>query len=231
MIRTHVRSAAPAVRFGTLGVAAVLVLGGCSGSGDDSGAEAAENPSSSAPSTGSASPTETASPKPAPTTTPTASALVYKPATAEGPAENVPLPVMPEIAKEESKEGLEAFAEYWFGLVNYGYETGDTSRIRELSSPGCELCESFYVDMEKGYAGEDWIEGGNLTLVARGTQFIKTPQNRYQIILSIKQESIANRGPNGVVYWEAPADKESTAQIMETSFTFDQWVVDLVEDI
>ncbi|WP_354178499.1 DUF6318 family protein [Arthrobacter sp. UYP6] len=143
MFRTRARSVVPvsarlSARLGAAGVAAVLVLGGCSGSGAEPDAEAAEQKvTSSASPSGSASPSEAATPTVTPTPTPTAAA--YKPATAEGPAENVPLPVMPELAKEKSKEGLEAFAEYWYSLINYGYETGDPEPLREITGSDCSL--------------------------------------------------------------------------------------------
>ncbi|MBO0896297.1 hypothetical protein J0915_07025 [Arthrobacter sp. zg-ZUI10] len=141
------------------------------------------------------------------------------------------MPVMPELAKEESKEGLEAFAEYWFSLVNYGYETGDTSRVEELSGPECELCEAFYVAMEKGYAGENWVQGGTLSIVALGTKFVETPKGRYQVILSIKSAPGNDRGPKGVIYREHTPSKDSFAQIMEATYVEGRWVVDLVEGI
>ncbi|GAA1346884.1 DUF6318 family protein [Arthrobacter roseus] len=50
--------------------------------------------------TTSASPTTTPTPSPTPTAT-------YKPASAEGQAENVPLLELPEEAKKETKAGLE----------------------------------------------------------------------------------------------------------------------------
>ncbi|MCC3271006.1 DUF6318 family protein [Arthrobacter sp. zg-Y809] len=228
MFRTRALSSIPiSARMSAAAVAAVLVLGGCSGSGEPE-AEAAENVSSSASPSGSASASETATQTATPTPTPTAA---YKPATAEGPAENVPLPVMPELAKEKSKEGLEAFAEYWFSLVNYGYETGDTSRVKELSSPECELCEAYYVAMEKGHAGEDWVQGGTLSIVALGTKFVETPEGRYQVILSIKSAPGNDRGPNGVIYREHTPSKDSFAQIMEATYVEGRWVVDLVEGI
>ena len=62
--------------------------------------------------------TETQSPAPSstPSATPTPAAS-YKPADATGRAQNVPVPVLPEAAKAETKEGLEAFARYWFQLA------------------------------------------------------------------------------------------------------------------
>ncbi len=56
----------------------------------------------------------------------------------------MPVPVLPEAAKAETKEGLEAFARYWYSLLNYAYETGDLSLDQRLyhSSPAASLCEN-----------------------------------------------------------------------------------------
>ena len=219
-----IRSAVAPFRLGTLGLAVILVLGGCSESGGDPNAEAAEKNSISPSS--SESPTESATPSATPTPT-----AVYKPATAEGPAENVPLPVMPELAKEESKEGLVAFGDYWFSLINYGYETGDPTPVKEISAPECSICQSFYEDLEEGYVNEDWIQGGKLNVLSSGTAFVKTPEGRYQLLLSVIQEAGANRGPNGKVYGQGPGDEASKAQIMEATYVSDHWVVNLVENM
>ncbi|MCC3269948.1 DUF6318 family protein [Arthrobacter gengyunqii] len=227
MIRTSARPAVPAARFGVLGLAAILVLGGCSGSTGEPNAEAAENSSSSASATNSSGPIESATPSTAP-----APAAAYKPATAEGPAENVPLPIMPELAKRESKEGLIAFGAYWFSLLNYGYETGDASPVKALSTPECQLCELYYVDLEEGYENDDWIQGGKISISSSGSQFQKTSEGRYQLLLSIRQGAGVNRGPNGVIYGEGSAgDKQATAQIMEATYVSNHWVVNLVENM
>ncbi|MCC3265431.1 DUF6318 family protein [Arthrobacter gengyunqii] len=222
-----IRSAVAPLRLGALGIAAILLLGGCSGSRDDPNTEPAVNASRS-PST-SESPDTAESATPSATPTPTAA---YKPATAEGPAENVPLPVMPELAKRESKEGLIAFGHYWFSLLNYGYETGDASPVKELSTSECQLCELYNVDLEEGYENDDWIQGGKISISSSGSQFEKTPEGRYQLLLSIRQEAGVNRGPNGVIYGAGSSgDEQATAQIMEATYVSDHWVVNLVENM
>ena len=219
-------------RLGALGLAAVLVLGGCSGSGGDPGAEAAEGGSSSASPSGSAGAgggvTESASASPTPTPTPTAA---YKPATAEGPAENVPLPVMPELAKQESKEGLEAFVRHWFALINYGYETGDVEAVRTTSGTSCTHCLGYFEAIEKGYKDDDWIVGGTLDIRGVGTEFVKTPENRYQAIVSVKELPSVYRGAGGVVYGEKPGSEYSFAQIIEASYSNGSWTVELVDNL
>ncbi len=136
---------------------------------------------------------------------------------------------MPEVAKQESKEGLEAFAEYWFSLVNYGYETGDTSHVKALSGPECEICESYYVSMEKGYINEDWVQGGTLAILDNNSAFVLTPKGRYQVILSVQENHSYYRGPNGVLYTQNFASRYAFDQIMEATYKDGRWTVDLVE--
>ncbi|WP_309075700.1 DUF6318 family protein [Paenarthrobacter sp.] len=85
---------------------------------------------------------------------------VYKPADAKGKAENVPIPVMPELAKENSKAGLEAFIGYWFQLLSYAYETGDTARAKELSNESCLLCADLLSGVATNYTEGRWLVGG-----------------------------------------------------------------------
>ncbi|UUX57667.1 DUF6318 family protein [Glutamicibacter halophytocola] len=78
---------------------------------------------------------------------PTASTTkIYKPATSLGPAENVPLPKMPSIAKGNSKESADAFAQYYFALINYTVESNDPEPIKQNSSRKCEVCGTAIID-------------------------------------------------------------------------------------
>ncbi|MER2135901.1 MAG: DUF6318 family protein [Arthrobacter sp.] len=202
-------------RFAAVSLAvagALVVLTACSGS-DDPGADAAQSPS------------PTASSSPSPSASPTAT---YKPASAEGPAENVPLPVMPEEAKAESKEGLIAFARYWYELVNYGYETGDVEPVKAVSGPDCFACQSFYKGMSDVYGTGGWIEGGDIEIIALDSEYLLTSEGRRQVLASVKQ--------GDMIYWDEvgnadrrPGDEISFLQIMEISFTSDGWYVHIAE--
>ena len=217
MIRTSVRPAVPAARFGVLGLAAILVLGGCSGDGGEPGAEAAENSSSSP--TASESPTESASPS----ATPTPTAAAYKPATAEGPAENVPLPVMPDVAKEESAEGLKAFATHWYDLMNYGFETGDVEPLKQISGPDCVVCGTAYRILGNGYANDDWILGGTLVTMSTKTNYAVTSKGVYQVLIQIRQDPYEYRGPAGKLYEVNKGLEATTVQMIEATYTENGW--------
>ena len=223
MFRTGFRSAhSSAVTLGALSMAAVLVLSGCSGSGDEPGAEAATGGSgSTTPNSASASASGTASASASPT--PTQPAAAYKPASAEGPAENVPLPVMPELAKQESKEGLEAFAKYWYGLMNYGFESGDATLMRNISAPECVLCQRAYEMLDIGYENDDWISGGKLTVHGTQSNYVLTSKGQYQVLVHVEQDPLEYRGPEGQIYERDEGLSSDTVHMIEASFSEGRW--------
>ena len=230
MFRTGVRHAdfsvtRPAARMGVLGLAAVLVLGGCSGANDDPGAEAAESSSSSSSSAGGDA-SESASPTPTPTQT-----AAYKPASAAGPAENVPLPVMPELAKQESKEGLEAFAEYWYSLVNYGYETGNPEPLKEVTGTECSVCENYYSSLVSGFDDQDWMAGSAVRVRDVHSDFILTPDGRFQVLIQITQDDLEYYGPGGIDYGPTEGIVSPIVQLIEASYQNGTWRAERVENI
>ncbi|WP_146070524.1 DUF6318 family protein [Arthrobacter sp. 08Y14] len=220
MLMFRARSAVPVfVRLGAAAVAAVLVLGGCSGSGDRE-AGAAENGSSSASPNGSVSPSQTANPTATPTPTPMAA---YKPATAEGPAENVPLPVMPELAKEKSKEGLEAFAEYWYAAGSYGLETGDATLLESISEPDCELCVNLYRMIKNGYENDDWVLGGKFNTLGVQTDYALTQKGMYQVLIQVEQDPLEYRGQGKVLYSVNAGINPPSIHMIEAAYVNDGW--------
>lgn len=159
----------------------LLTVTACTGGGTTPGATAA--PASSSPAT-----------SPTPTATPTAS---YKPADASGRAQNVPVPVLPEAAKAETKEGLEAFARYWYSLLNYAYETGDLSLVKSASSSTCALCGKVFPGIEKWNAEGRWIVGARLTVHAVQSTFVRTGAGDFQVAIQSQQAAGSLRNPDG----------------------------------
>ena len=157
--------------------AAALALSGCnSGSDPDTGGT---SPSPSASVSASVTPSATPSP-----------AASYKPADAKGRAQNVPVPVLPEVAKTETKEGLEAFARYWFQLLSYSYETGDVSQISAITSAGCTMCERAK-EVQKGWYDEGrWLSGGKASTPADSTNVKVAADGNYQVAVQVSQEAV-----------------------------------------
>lgn len=192
-------------------------LTGCSQAAGDPGGGSPSPAVSSSPPSATASPSPTLSAK-------------YKPASAEGPAENVPLPEMPAEAKVESKEGLEAFARYWYELVNYGFETGDAEPIRAISGPDCAVCENFYTMVGKGFENTDWIVGGKIEVQGVHSDYVLTPEGRYQVLIQERQETLSYYGPSGM-YNEYPGTKNYGVQMIEATHTGAGWHADNVVTI
>ncbi|MDN3905397.1 DUF6318 family protein [Arthrobacter sp. YD2] len=180
--------------------------------------QAAGDPGGGSPSP--APPSVSASATPTPTPTPSAT---YEPASADGPAENVPVPVMPEEAKLESKEGLEAFARYWYEAANYGYETGDVSLVKAISGPECVACLKYYEVVENGFIDDDWMAGAKIDIQDAYSEYVLTPEGRYQALAQLQQDGIEYYGPEGLQEAEE-ADFQPIVQLFEATWTNGQWL-------
>lgn len=188
--------------------ASVLVLTACSGG---------SNPPGNDPTSASASASTSATSSP----TPTPSAA-YKPADAKGKAQNVPVPVLPEAAKAETKEGAIAFAGYWFDLLNYAYETGDVSGIGAVTSPTCELCTNITNSLTKNYEGDRWLAGGKLLTPSVTTAFTPESDGSYQVIVQVQQEAISYFASGGTEFRQRTQPSE-TGNVMLVEFNEDGW--------
>ncbi|QHK21715.1 hypothetical protein GU243_20765 [Pseudarthrobacter psychrotolerans] len=155
--------------------ASALLLTGCNSGGDpNSGGTSSASPSASS--------------TPSPSATPTATA-VYKPAGATGRAQNVPVPVLPEAAKAETKEGLEAFVSYWYSTLSYAYETGDTKPLESASGPACGACAKVKTEVTEWHADGRWMAGGKMHVEGVHSDFVETSPAEYQAVVQVYQDT------------------------------------------
>src|SRR5215217_3137087 len=155
----------------------LMLLTGCQGDGDPSANETQSPPSStSAPPTTEASPSATASSSPEPS-----------PASSAGPAANIPVPVKPALADENSKEGLEAFTKYWLELFSYGYETNDWAPFEAVTDPGCRTCANVMSAVSQVYTSGGWIVGGTTKATDFSTDFAVNTQGSISAIVQVEQ--------------------------------------------
>ncbi|WAP53429.1 DUF6318 family protein [Arthrobacter sp. ATA002] len=138
---------------------------------------------------------------------------------------------MPVVAKEKSKEGLEAFAEYWYALVDYGYETGDPEPLKAISGSGCSVGEHFYSLLESGFDDQDWMAGSFVDVRDVHSDFILTPSGSYQVLIQITQEELEYYGPGGVDYGPSDGIQSPIVQLIEASYQNNYWHAMLVENI
>lgn len=209
-----VRSLAAAALLSSL----LLAVSGCA----DGDAGADDAPSAGATETAGTEATSSAGSVATASSSPSAA---YVPASAEGPAQNVPLPVMPEEAKQNSKEGLEAFARHWFDLLNYGYETGDTEPLRSLTGPECAPCNEWYPAIDNGFKDDDWMAGGTIDVLSVISDYVPTAEGRYQVLIQLVQDPIEFYGDVG--HLDTIGGSETpVVQMIEASFTEAGWKTD-----
>lgn len=175
-----VRSGAAALVIGLSLALSGCNSGGSPGPGGTSSPVAAETP--------------TASTTPTPIPTPSA---VYKPADASGPAQNVPVPVLPEVAKTETKEGAEAFVRFWYENLSFGYETGDTRNVERISGPECVFCTGLRDGIAEAWSEGRWISGGKIEIPAV-TATVEQGAEPYAVVQVI-QSTIEIRNPDGTL--------------------------------
>lgn len=206
------------LRVGTTAVIATvaLTLSSC-----NSGADPGQS------NTGSASATVASTPTATPTTTPTAA---YKPADATGRAQNVPVPVLPEVAKTETKEGLEAFARYWFELLSYAYETGDTTLLEAASGPACSSCSKVKTEVTNWHSEGRWLAGGRLYVEGVHSDFVESAPSEYQAVVQVYQETISYYLPDSTLKGSLPR-KPAVGDIVIAVFDSNGWKANTVEHL
>jgi hypothetical protein len=170
--------------------------------------------------------TETTTAVATPSATPTPTSIpsaMYKPADAQGKAQNVPVPVKPALADENSKAGLEAFVGYWFALLNYGYETGDLSAWEQLTVPGCAFCDNLKSALATGYKSERWQVGGRISTPSIEAKMVEGSSTQ-QVVVQVTQESIEFYKADGSI-GRTPETASSTASVVIASFADGGWSV------
>jgi hypothetical protein len=168
-------------RSSVVAVLAVAALGLTACGGDADG-----EPGTSASPATSAVAAETATPTPTPSATPE-----YKSASADGPAENVPVPKFDAESNEETKEGLDAFARHWYAMLNYAYESGDLEPLQNITGDGCERCDIVYKGIEEWTKKGRWSVGGDVQILQISENFAADDAGIYQLPVQIKRNSAA----------------------------------------
>jgi len=86
---------------------------------------------------------------------------LYKPGSAEGPAQNVPFPAMPAEARKFTEDGAKSFTLYYFDLLNYAIDSTDTKEIERISEDDCTICYKSIIDeAEEIKKAHRWQVGG-----------------------------------------------------------------------
>ncbi|WOC60703.1 DUF6318 family protein [Paenarthrobacter sp. AT5] len=147
---------------------------------------------------------------------------MYKPADSKGKAENVPVPVMPELAKENSKEGLEAFIRYWYEVGGYADETGDISELATLSQKSCNACAYFLRGAQDGNRDGRWLVGGAIRIPTLDIEW-ESDQESQQARVQVVQDAINYYNPDGTE--GRPSDPPTNDAFVVTASFDSTWKV------
>ncbi|MDI3331096.1 MAG: DUF6318 family protein [Micrococcus sp.] len=139
-----------------------LALTGCGGADDpETGAPVSTESSSGGASPAPNGPAGSGSSGSSPASvdlSPEASADAFVPASSEGPAQNMPVPEMPEEARERTKEGLEAALKYWWEANYFLKSTGNAAPLLEVSADSCEICNEIGDSWPAIYEASGWAD-------------------------------------------------------------------------
>ena len=194
-------------------ILAAVLLSGCQGGTPGAG------PSETSPTT--ASPTSSVS---SPAASATQSALaVYKPADASGKAQNVPVPVMPELARENSKAGLEAFIGYWYATYSYATETGDLGPWGLATDTTTESGGAYKRAIDANYANGSWLVGGRIA-IPRIEVLWQAGADSQVAKVQVIQEEIGYLDADATVRQRASA-ASNTAEAVRATFRNGAWQV------
>lgn len=194
-----------------------LLLTGCSTGGD--------------PGAGATSSSPSAAPTPGPSATPTATATpAYVPASASGRAQNVPVPVLPEVAKTETKAGAIAFARYWFQVLSYSYESGELSLLEGMAPPTCGACQKSAEGIRAWHSEGRWLVGGQISTPAIDTTFSKDETGKYKVSVQVHQVPLSYvRADGSIARTDPPAADQGNLLII--SYSSDSWRLDEIASI
>lgn len=115
-----------------LGIAVVVSLSACGGDAD------------SEPTVDPTEPSVSSSPE-------------YVPASADGPAQNVPVPELPDEAHEQTAEGAEAALKHFWETWDYLNLTGDSGPLEDASVEDCAFCQNNIENWTSLYADDHWM--------------------------------------------------------------------------
>lgn len=141
------------------------------------------------------------------------------------------MPEMPEVATKETKEGLLAFAEHWFAMVNYSYQTGNLSPIKEITGEHCATCDNIFENAKKSFANGGWINGGSMSIERKETKFqefdLPIGKRGYRLLLILQQADSTVFNADGSIEHKGDGFSKR-GNIMYCSYADGKWTMEAV---
>ncbi|YCK82401.1 DUF6318 family protein [Arthrobacter sp. D3-18] len=135
----------------------------------------------------------------------------------------MPVPVMPELAKENSKAGLEAFIGYWYATYSYATETGDLTAWMMSTDTTTESGVAYKKAIEVNYADGRWLVGGRISVPSIEVLWQNGADSQVAKVQVIQEE---------ILYFDANAtisqmasEASNTAEAVKVTFKSGNWLV------
>lgn len=147
----------------------------------------------------------------------------YVPASADGPAQNVPEPSLPAVATENSEEGAEATLQYFWEAVDYARLTGETDPLALVSHESCEFCDDYIEGWQDRYRDGDWAvihEPIEIDILESNTHFDEQQQDEWTAISYDITQPAADLYVDGEILTEESVEEVNSAT----------WIADLSYD-
>ncbi|MHA7155825.1 DUF6318 family protein, partial [Arthrobacter sp. TMN-50] len=141
-----------------------------------------------------------------------------------GPAANIPLPEKPALADENTVEGLEAFTEYWFELLSYGYETNDWAEFLEITDSGCGTCANVVEGVKEHFTTGGWVVGGNAEMGDFSSRFEVNTAGSINSFVEVGQDEVTMFSPAGRIVGESPRS-DPTIDVVIAIYEDDRWIM------
>lgn len=215
-------------RTSTWGAALLLALTACGADSPDPDA----SPSASSASVAPGSATASASESGASTASADEGAASqssddgrYVPASEQGPARNVPKPVMPEAVKEDTPEGAEAAVKHWWDAVYYLQQTNDPEPLKAVSRPDCQFCASYIEAMTDVYKSGGWHTGSKPAVESTLSQEIDGATSVTQLVTIADGRAFDSGGKVKPETVTTKEEKQPWGAIAVFDETKNQWTV------
>jgi hypothetical protein len=133
-------------------------------------------------------------------------------------------PDVPATALLHSSAGASAFAVYFYRVLGWSLQVGDSSLLTRVSASSCAMCNAYVGDLQSLAKNHERIQGSSITVL--DAQVLPGPAEQaiqQQVKISYVQESyviIAQSGPVG-----AALPQQSPTVVLTLTWTTNQWKV------
>lgn len=162
--------------------------------------------------------------KPKPTVLPSASSGPASPAPSIAP-----VPTVPAEARLATAAGASAFARFYLDELNAAFETGEATRVRSLSDPGCASCARLIDAIERPRPAGERVEGGDY--VVAGVASTLDAPGTASTLVDYGQSAVRVLDPSGAVIRERAASPPAPATIDLKAHSSMGWVVMAFTDV